>query len=109
MADDATLQGSMLVVGAESVRSIVLAIKSLYDRQEFKFAGPCGDGFLEDYIAEVRGEPLGCIVLVKRNAAGQTQNIVASYRPRTTGVHSPASWPRSSPAPPSPSTSTPAR
>lgn len=43
MADDATVEGSMLdgvVVGAESVRSVVLTIKSLYDRQEFKFVGP---------------------------------------------------------------------
>src|SRR5215813_15031154 len=57
MADDATVEGSMLdgvVVGGESVRSIVLTIKSLYDRQEFKFVGPYSDnGWLEDYVAEV--------------------------------------------------------
>lgn len=91
MADDATVEGSMLdgvVVGAESVRSVVLTIKSLYDRQEFKFVGPYGDnGWIEDYVAEVHGEPLGCVVLVKRNDAGQTQHVVASYRPRTTVVH----------------------
>src|SRR5258706_5114766 len=83
IADDATVEGSMLdgvVVGAESVRSIVLTIKSLYERQEFKFAGPCGNGFLEDYVAQFQGEPLGCVVLVKHNAAGQTQHVVASYR-----------------------------
>jgi hypothetical protein len=62
----------------------VLTIRSLYERQEFKFAGPYGDnGFLEDYVAEVNGEPIGCVVLVTRNAAGQTQQVVASYRPRT--------------------------
>ena len=90
IADDATVEGSMLdgvVVGAESVRSIVLAIKSLYERQEFKFAGPCGDGFVEDYVAQFHGEPLGCVVLVKHNAAGETQHVVASYRPRTSVVH----------------------
>ena len=92
MADDATVEGSMLdgvVVGAESVRSVVLTIKSLYDRQEFKFVGPYGDnnGWIEDYVAEVHGEPLGCVVLVKRNDAGQTQHVVASYRPRTTVVY----------------------
>ena len=53
-------------------------------RQEHKFAGPYGDNcFLEDYIARVRGEPVGCVVLVTRNAAGQTQHVVASYRPRS--------------------------
>ena len=87
MADNATVEGSMLdgaIQGAEAVRSVVLAIRSFYDRQEFKFAGPySADGFLEDYVAEVRGEPLGCVVLVTRNAAGQTQHVVASYRPRS--------------------------
>ena len=87
MADDATVEGSMLdgvVQGAEAVRSVVLTIRSLYDRQEHKFAGPYGDnGFLEDYVAEVHDKPIGCVVLVARNAAGQTQHVVASYRPRS--------------------------
>ena len=91
IADDATVEGSMLdgvVVGAESVRSVVLTIKSLYDRQEFKSVGPYGDnGWIEDYVAEVHGEPLGCVLLIKRNEAGQTQHVVASYRPRTTVVY----------------------
>jgi hypothetical protein len=87
LADDATLEGSLLdgaVQGAEAVRSIVVTIRSLYDRQEHKFAGPYGDnGFLEDYIAQVRGEPIGCVVVVTRNAAGQAQRVVAGYRPRS--------------------------
>jgi hypothetical protein len=87
MADDVTLEGSMLdgvVQGAEAVRSVVVTIRSLYDRQEHKFAGRYGDnGFLEEYVAEVRGNPLGCVVLVTRNAAGKTQHVVASYRPRS--------------------------
>ena len=89
LAADATLEGSMLdgAVQGEAVRSIVLAIRSLYDRQAHKFAGPYGDnGFLEDYVAEVRGKPIGCVVLVSRNAAGQTQHVVASYRPRSSLV-----------------------
>ena len=88
MADDATVEGSMLdgmVQGADAVRSVVKTIRSMYDRQEFKFAGPYGDnGFLEDYVADVRGgERIGCVVLITRNAAGQTKHVVASYRPRT--------------------------
>ena len=85
MADDATVEGSMLngvAQGADAVRSIVLTIRSFYDHQEFTFAGPYGDnGFMEHYVATVRGEPIGCVVLVTRNAAGQTQHVVASYRP----------------------------
>jgi hypothetical protein len=87
MADDATVEGSMLdgvVQGAEAVRSVVLTIRSLYDRQQHKFAGPYSNhGFLEDYVAEVHGEPIGCVVLVTYNAVGQTQHVVASYRPRS--------------------------
>ena len=68
IADDATVEGSILngaLQGADAVRSVVLTIRSLYEHQEFKFAGPCGDnGFLEDYVAIVNGEPIGCVVLV---------------------------------------------
>ena len=88
LADDVTLEGSMLdgaVQGAEGARAIFVAIRSLYgDSQVFRFAGPYGDNdWVEDYIAEVHGEPLGCVVLVTRNAAGQAQHVVAGYRPRS--------------------------
>ena len=88
LADDVTIEGSAMngvARGAEAVRSIVTFIRTLYDDQEFNFAGPYGEnGFLEDYTARVRGEQIGNVVLVTRNAAGQAQHIVANYRPRTT-------------------------
>ena len=91
LADDVTLEGSAMngvVQGSDAVRSIVTFIRTLYDSQEFKFAGPYGEsGFLEDYTAHVRGQELGNVVLVTRNAAGQAQHIVANYRPRTTLLH----------------------
>jgi hypothetical protein len=87
IADDATLEGSLLegvVQGRDALRSIVVAIRSLYDRQEHKLARSIGDNrFMEEYIAEVRGAPLGCVVLVSFNAAGQTQRVLAGYRPRS--------------------------
>ena len=88
-ADDVTVEGSMMdgaAVGPEALRTIVGTIRTLYgDSQAFHFAGPCGtNGWIEDYIAEVDGEPLGCVALVSRNVAGQTQHLVASYRPRST-------------------------
>ena len=87
LADDVTVEGSLLdgaAQGPEAVRMIVGTIRQLYDQQEFNFAGPWGDNsFLEDYTARVRGEPIGCVVLVSRNAAGQTQHIAANYRPRS--------------------------
>ena len=88
LADDVTLEGSAMtgfVQGPEAVRSIVTYIRTLYDSQEFNFAGPYGEnGFLEDYNARARGEPIGNVVLVTRNAAGQAQHIAANYRPRNT-------------------------
>ena len=88
LADDVTIEGSMLdgaAQGAGAARAIVVAIRAVYgDSQEFHFVGPIGDGgWLEDYIAQVSGKPIGCINLVTRNAAGKTQHIVASYRPRS--------------------------
>ena len=87
LADDVTIEGSLLdgaAQGPEAVRTIVGAIRTLYDRQEFNFAGPYGDnGFLEDCTAQVRGEPIGAAVLITRNSTGQTQHVAANYRPRS--------------------------
>jgi hypothetical protein len=64
---------------------VAVQIRAVYDYQEVHFAGPCGDnGWLEEYTAGVRGEPIGNITLVTRNAAGQAQHIVGNYRPRST-------------------------
>jgi len=89
LADDVTIEGSAMngvAQGAEAIRAIVTAIRTFYISQTFNFAGPYGDnGFLEDYIAQVRGvAQIGNVVLITRNAAGQAQHIVANYRPRTT-------------------------
>jgi hypothetical protein len=75
------LDGAAL--GPDAVRTIVGAIRTLYDHQVFNFAGACGNiGWLEDYTAHVRGEPVGCAVVFTSNAAGQTQHVAANYRPR---------------------------
>ena len=88
LAHDVTLEGSMMdgfAQGAEAVRTVVVAIRTVYDYQAFHFVGPYGDnGWLEDYTAGVRGEPIGNITVVIRNAAGQAQHIVGNYRPRST-------------------------
>jgi hypothetical protein len=71
--------------GAEAVRTIVGTIRTLYERPELNFAGPYGDtGWLEDYTAQVCGEPIGCAVLVTSNAAGGP-----STSRRTTGHAAP--------------------
>ena len=87
LADDVTLEGSMMdgaVQGTDAVRAVLVAIRSLYDEQEFHFAGAYGEnGFLEDYTAQVAGETIGNYTVITRNAAGQTQHIVGNYRPRS--------------------------
>jgi hypothetical protein len=87
LADDVTIEGSLLdgaARGPEAIQTIIGAIRTLYgDSQVFNFAGPYGhNGWLEDYTAQVGGEPIGCAVLVRTNAAGQTLHIAANYRPR---------------------------
>jgi len=88
LASDATLEGSAMdgfVQGADAVRTVLVYIRSLYDYQKFVFAGPYGEnGWLEDYTAGVRGEPIGNVTVVMRNSAGQAQRIVGNYRPRST-------------------------
>jgi hypothetical protein len=88
LADDVTLEGSMMdgfVQGAEAVRTVIVAIRELYDYQDFNSVGPYGEnGWIEDYTAGVRGEPISNITLVSRGANGQTRRIVGNYRPRST-------------------------
>jgi hypothetical protein len=87
LADDATCEAAAMngaAQGAKAVRDIVVTAKTLYEYQEFNYAGPYGDnGFLEDYTTQVHGEPVGVIVTVTRNAAGQTQHLVVNHRPRS--------------------------
>ena len=87
LAGDVTLEGSAMdgfMQGAEAVRTVLVYIRTLYDYQKVHFAGPYGENsWLEDYTAQVRGEPIGCVALVTRNAAGKTQHIAANYRPRS--------------------------
>ena len=88
LADDVTLEGSLMngfVQGSEDARAIVTCIRKIYERQEFSFAGPFGENvFFENYTGWVQGEPIGCIVMIIRNAAGQAQHIAANYRPLNT-------------------------
>ena len=85
LAEDVTIEGSLLdgaAKGPDAVRTIVGAIRDLYERQDFNFAGPWGDNsFIEDYHASVKGQPIACVALVTRNDAGQTVHVAANYRP----------------------------
>ena len=70
--------------GAEAVREIVSAARTIYEYQEFSDHDDYGDnGFLENYTTRIQGEPTGVVVIVARNAAGQAQHVVVNHRPRS--------------------------
>ncbi|MGZ4526121.1 MAG: hypothetical protein ACXVX7_06620 [Mycobacterium sp.] len=87
LANDVTLEAAAMdgtAQGTKDVGAIMVVAREQYENQVFSCAGPCGEyGFVEDYAAEVRGEPTRVIVLVTYNAAGQTQRIVVNHRPRS--------------------------
>ena len=88
LADDVTIEGSAMngvVQGAEAVRSIVTYIRTLYDDQEYNFAGPYGEnGFLEDYTAWVRGP---------------AHSATSSWSPAPPPDRRSTSWPTTGPGP----------
>jgi hypothetical protein len=85
LADDASLEGAAMngaVQGAEAVRSVVVAARTLYEFQDFSFHDEYGEnGFLEDYTSSVHGKPVGVVVTVARNADGKAQRVAVNHRP----------------------------
>jgi hypothetical protein len=88
LADDVTLEASAIngaAQGPEAIRSIILAVKSLYEYQDINFTGDYGGHyFIEDYTTQIQGKPFGVMGVITRNAKGETQHIVVNQRPRDT-------------------------
>jgi hypothetical protein len=80
-----TIEGSVLTgiaQGPDAIRAILGYARQLYDYQEFNYVGRYAyDGFVEDYTSVVRGEPIGSVVVIRFNQAGQTARIVVNHRP----------------------------
>lgn len=85
LADDVTMEGSVLTgiaEGPEAVRAILGHARTLYAYQEFLYVGRYGDDdFVEDYTSMVQGEPIGSVVVIRCNDAGQAARIVVNHRP----------------------------
>jgi hypothetical protein len=84
MADDVILEGSMIngvVQGPEDVRNVIGTIRAGYEREAHTFVTEAGGRLIEEYVAVIRGEPIGCILLVTSDAAGRTTHVAAGYRP----------------------------
>ena len=90
LADDVTMEGSVIngiPQGADAVRAILGFARTLYDYQEFNYVGPYGDhDFVEDYTSVVHGQPIGSVVVIRFNDAGQAARIVINHRPLTSVV-----------------------
>ena len=73
LADDVTVDDSLLdgaALGPEAARAIIGTIRGLYEHQQFSFTGPFGDNsWLEVYTSEVRGQPIGCAVLMRSTSS----------------------------------------
>ena len=87
LADDVTLEGAAMsgtARGPETVKSIVVAARALYDDQTFSFAGEFDDnGFIELYSCNILGEPTRVVVVVGRDDEGKTQSLAVLHRPRS--------------------------
>jgi hypothetical protein len=87
LADDVTGEGPAwdgVIRGARDVHEVVVAAREIYEFQDFRYAGPCGDnGFLEDYASAVRGVPLYVVVLVTFNSYRKVQRLIVNHRPRS--------------------------
>jgi hypothetical protein len=71
-----------IVEGPEAIRAILGYARQPYDYREFNYIGPYGDaGLVEDYDSLVRGEPIGSVVVLRFNEAGQVVRIVVNHRP----------------------------
>jgi len=85
LADDVTMEGSVLTgiaEGPEAIRAILGFARTLHEYQEFNFVGRYGDDdFVEDYTSLVHGEPIGSVVVIRFNEAGQAARIVVNHRP----------------------------
>lgn len=85
LAEDVTLEGAAMegtAQGAETVRSIVVTAREIYENQQFSFAGSySSNGFLEVYTTPIRGKSTGVVVTVISNEAGQAQHIAVNHRP----------------------------
>ena len=86
LADDVTMEASVMngiATGADAVRAILGFARMLYAYQEFEYSGPYGEhGFIEDYSSRVQGDqPIGSVVIVRFNDAGEARHIVINHRP----------------------------
>jgi hypothetical protein len=85
LADDATMEATVLKRPVEGKENIVALLKhaiTLYEFQDFTYRQNFGpDFFMESYRSQIRGVPIECSVLVHINSAGQADSLLINHRP----------------------------
>ncbi len=68
--------------GPEAIRAILGFARTLYEFPRIQLRRPVRRPRVrQDYTSAVRGEPIGSVVVVRFNEAGQAARIVVNYRP----------------------------
>ena len=79
LADDVTLEASAIngaAQGPEAVRSIILAVKSLYEYQDINFTGDYGGKyFIEDYTTQIKLVPDVLAYINRGNAYRDSEQL----------------------------------
>jgi hypothetical protein len=85
MADDVTLEASVLkrpIEGRSDILTLLKLAIPLYEFQTFTYKEALSASlFFESYRSQVRGVPIECMVLVHMNEQGQADSIVINHRP----------------------------
>jgi hypothetical protein len=85
LAEDATLEATVLkrpVEGRENILALIKHAIPLYEFQNFTYKDDINDRFfIESYSSKIRGVPIECLVLVHMNENGEADSLVINHRP----------------------------
>ncbi|MFI6762421.1 hypothetical protein ACIBF5_25125 [Micromonospora sp. NPDC050417] len=82
--ENVVLQAAVLnadITGRDQVRKILQYARTLYEFQDFRFAGRYDDGWIEEYRSKVRGVTTHNIAIIHYNDQGRVDQLVMNHRP----------------------------
>ncbi|GAB7542955.1 hypothetical protein [Cupriavidus sp. 8B] len=85
LADDATLEATVLkrpVQGRANILSVIKHAVSLYEFQHHSYMGQIGNGlYMESYRAQIQGVPIETLLVAHLNEQGEADSVVINHRP----------------------------
>ncbi len=85
LADDATLEATVLKQPVQGKATILALLKHaipLYEFQNFTYRSEVGTSFsMESYRAQIQGTPIECAVWVHMNGAGEADSLLICHHP----------------------------